>query len=191
MLQDLVISKCRVKLLQAFLGQPNEIFYIRQLVRRIGEEINAVRRELDHLETAGIVKKENRGNRIYYWVDRNYPLYGDLLALISKTVGLGETIIKNKNKIGRIKIAMLSGRFARGLPTKEGTVDLLIVGDILIPELGKIIRNEETKVGKEINYTVMNKEEFEFRKKRRDPFLLGILTDSRIMLIGDELDLVG
>ncbi|PJC28374.1 hypothetical protein CO054_00485 [Candidatus Shapirobacteria bacterium CG_4_9_14_0_2_um_filter_39_11] len=191
MLQDLVISKCRVKLLQTFLGQPNEIFYIRQLVRRIGEEINAVRRELDHLETAGIVKKENRGNRIYYWVDRNYPLYGDLLALISKTVGLGETIIKNKNKIGRIKIAMLSGRFARGLPTKEGTVDLLIVGDILIPELGKIIRNEETKVGKEINYTVMNKEEFEFRKKRRDPFLLGILTDSRIMLIGDELDLVG
>mgnify|MGYP001566575284 CR=1 FL=1 len=191
MLQDLVISKCRVKLLQAFLGQPNEIFYIRQLVRRIGEEINAVRRELDHLETAGIVKKENRGNRIYYWVDRNYPLYGDLLALISKTVGLGEIIIKNKNKIGRIKIAMLSGRFARGLPTKEGTVDLLIVGDILIPELGKIIRNEETKVGREINYTVMNKEEFEFRKKRRDPFLLGILTDSRIMLIGDELDLVG
>lgn len=191
MLQDLVISKCRVKLLQAFLGQPNEIFYIRQLVRRIGEEINAVRRELDHLETAGIVKKENRGNRIYYWVDRNYPLYGDLLALISKTVGLGEIIIKNKNKIGRIKIAMLSGRFARGLPTKEGAVDLLIVGDILIPELGKIIRNEETKVGKEINYTVMNKEEFEFRKKRRDPFLLGILTDSRIMLIGDELDLVG
>lgn len=191
MLQDLVVSKCRVKLLQTFLGQPNEIFYIRQLVRRIGEEINAVRRELNHLETAGIVKKENRGNRIYYWVDRNYPLYGDLLALISKTVGLGETIIKNKNKIGRIKIAMLSGRFARGLPTKEGAVDLLIVGDILIPELGKIIRNEETKVGKEINYTVMNKEEFEFRKKRRDPFLLGILTDSRIMLIGDELDLVG
>lgn len=191
MLQDLVISKCRVKLLQTFLGQPNEIFYIRQLVRRTGEEINAVRRELDHLETAGIVKKENRGNRIYYWVDRNYPLYGDLLALISKTVGLGEIIIKNKNKIGRIKIAMLSGRFARGLPTKEGAVDLLIVGDILIPELGKIIRNEETKVGREINYTVMNKEEFEFRKKRRDPFLLGILTDSRIMLIGDELDLVG
>lgn len=191
MLQDLVVSKCRVKLLQTFLGQPNEIFYIRQLVRRTGEEINAIRRELDHLEMAGIVKKENRGNRIYYWVDRNYPLYGDLLALISKTVGLGETIIKNKNKIGRIKIAMLSGRFARGLPTKEGTVDLLIVGDILIPELGKIIRNEETKVGKEINYTVMNKEEFEFRKKRRDPFLLGILTDSRIMLIGDELDLVG
>jgi len=191
MLQDLVVSKCRVKLLQTFFGQPNEIFYIRQLVRRIGEEINAVRRELDRLETAGIVKKENRGNRIYYWVDRNYPLYGDLLALISKTVGLGEIIIKNKNKIGRIKIAMLSGRFARGLPTKEGAVDLLIVGDILIPELGKIIRNEETKAGKEINYTVMNKEEFEFRKKRRDPFLLGILTDSRIMLIGDELDLVG
>lgn len=191
MLQDLVVSKCRVKLLQTFLSQPNEIFYIRQLVRRTGEEINAVRRELDHLEKAGMVKKENRGNRIYYWVDRNYPLYGDLLALVSKMVGLGEVIIKNKNKIGRVRLVMLSGRFARGLPTKEGGVDLLIIGDVLMPELGKIIRNEETRMGREINYTVMNKQEFEFRKKRRDPFLLGILTDSRIMLIGDEIDLVG
>lgn len=191
MLQDLVVSKCRVKLLQTFLSQPNEIFYIRQLVRRTGEEINAVRRELDHLEKAGMVKKENRGNRIYYWFDRNYPLYGDLLALVSKMVGLGEVIIKNKNKIGRVRLVMLSGRFARGLPTKEGGVDLLIIGDVLMPELGKIIRNEETRMGREINYTVMNKQEFEFRKKRRDPFLLGILTDSRIMLVGDEIDLVG
>lgn len=191
MLQDLVISKCRVKLLQTFLSQPNEIFYIRELVRRTGEEINAVRRELDHLEKAGIAKKENRGNRIYYWVDRNYAGYGDLLALVTKTVGLGEAIIKNKNKIGRVWLTMISGRFARGLPTKEGAVDLLIVGDVLIPELGKVIRNEETRIGKEINYTVMTKQEFEFRKKRRDPFLLGILTDLRIMLIGDELDLVG
>jgi len=191
MLQDLIISRCRVKLLQIFLGQPNEIFYIRQLVRMTSEEINALRRELKHLEKAGMIKKENRGNRIYYWFDRNYPLYGDLLALVSKFVGLGGAIIKNRNRIGRVKLAMLSGRFARGLPTIQGAVDLLIVGEILMPELVKIVRNEETKIGREINYTVMTKEEFGFRKKRRDPFLLGILQGSRIMLIGDEEDLVG
>lgn len=190
MLEDLIISKCRVKLLQNFFAQPNELFYIRQLVRKTGEEINAVRRELSHLEKAGLLKKEGRGNRLYYWVETNYPLYGDLVALFAKTVGLGAEIIENKNKIGRVKLAMLSGRFARGLPTKEGGVDLLLVGEISIPELSKIIRAQEAKIGKEINYTVMTKQELEFRKKRHDPFLLGIITDSRIMLVGDEMDLL-
>ena len=190
MLQDIIISKCRVKLLQVFFSQPQEIFYIRQLVRLTGEEINAVRRELQHLEKVGLAKKENRGNRIYYWMDKDHPLYGDLMSLVSKTVGLGETIIKNRAKLGKIRLAMLSGRFARNLPTKEGGVDLLVVGDIQLPELAKIIRPEETKLGREINYTVMSRQEFDFRKKRHDPFLQGILADSRIMLIGDEMDLV-
>lgn len=190
MLQDIIISKCRVKLLQVFFNQPQEIFYIRQLVRLTGEEINAVRRELQHLEKIGLAKKENRGNRIYYWMDKNHSLYGDLMSMVSKTVGLGETIIKNRNKFGKIRLAMLSGRFARNLPTKEGGVDLLVVGDMQLPELAKIIRPEETKLGREINYTAMSRQEFDFRKKRHDPFLQGILSDSRIMLIGDEMDLV-
>lgn len=190
-LQDLIISTCRLKLLQTFFNQPKEIFYVRQLVRQTGQEINAVRRELEHMEKAGMVKKENRGNRIYYWFDRNYPLYHDLLSLLVKTGGLGGAILKNKNKIGHLRLAMLSGRYARGLPTKEGLVDLLLVGEIFIPELQKVIHDEELRLGREINYTVMTKEEFDFRKKRRDPFLQGILLDSRIMLIGDELDLVG
>ena len=190
MLGDLIISKCRVKILQVFFAQPNEIFYIRQLTRLTGEEINAVRRELAYLEKIGLVKKESRGNRIYYWLEKSHPLFGDLLSLTSKTVGFGGAIVKNKNKIGKVYLAMLSGRFARGLPTKQGAVDLLVVGDINLQVLANIVREEEQKIGREINYTVMTKEELAFRKKRHDPFLLGILTDARVMLIGDEMNLV-
>jgi len=189
-LGDLIVSKCRVKVLQAFFTQPNEIFYIRQLTRLTGEEINAVRRELAYLEKISLVKKESRGNRIYYWLEKNHPLFGDLLSLTSKTVSLGGAIVKNKNKIGKVYLAMLSGRFARGLPTKQGAVDLLVVGDINLQVLANIIREEEQKIGREINYTVMTREELAFRKKRHDPFLLGILTDARVMLIGDEMNLV-
>lgn len=190
MLRDLMVSKVRVKLLQTFLDQPDEIFYVRQLVRKTGEEINAVRRELQRMERAGMVKKESRGNRLYYWFNRHDSLYGDLLSLIAKTVGLGGQIIKNKSKLGKIKFAMFSGRFARRLPTKEGGVDLLLVGEITMPVLAKIVQAEEKRLEREVNYTVMTKAEFEFRKKRRDPFLLGILASSRIMLIGDEEDMV-
>ena len=86
---------------------------------------------------------------------------------------------------------MFSGRFVRRKDRKrEDDVDIFVVGDIVLPELAAIIRKEESKRGKEINYTVMSREEFDFRKRRRDPFLLGILADSRVMIIGDEADLV-
>ena len=189
MLQDLMVSKVRVKLLQTLLSQPKEMFYIRQLVRLISEEINAVRRELQRMEKRGMVKKENRGNRIYYWFNKDYPLYQDLLSLVSKTVGLGGEIVKRKGKLGNIRFAMLSGRMARGLSTKENGVDLLVVGDVDIQKLSKIVRETENKLGQEVNYSVMKKEEFDFRRRRRDPFLLGILSASKVMLIGDEEDL--
>lgn len=190
MLKDIMVSKVRVKLLQTFLYQPDEIFYVRQLVRKVGEEINAVRRELSRMEKASMVKKEPRGNRLYYYFNRDYSLYEDLLSMVHKTVGLGKEIIKNKSKLGRVKLAMFSGRFARRLPTEEGGVDLLIVGDINMQTLAKLVRTEEAKLEREINYTAMTRDEFNFRKKRRDPFLQNILLGSRIMIIGDQEDLV-
>lgn len=185
-LKDLMVSKVRVKLLQTFLTQPKEIFYVRQLVRQTGEEINAVRRELEHMESAGMVKKENRGNRLYYWFREDYPLYGDLLSLVAKTKGLGGRLVKYKNKLGKVKYAMLSGRFVRHLSPRENNVDLLLIGEINLPELSRLVRDQEKDFGREINYTVMTRDEFLFRKKRRDPFLLNILSGSRVMVIGDE-----
>ncbi len=190
MLKDLMVSKVRVKLLQTFLYQPDEIFYVRQLVRKINEEINAVRRELARMEKAGMAKKESRGNRLYYFFNREYPLYEELLTMVNKTTGLGKEIIKNKSKLGRIKLVMFSGRFARRLPIEEGGVDLLIVGEIDMQTLVKLVRVEEAKLNREINYTVMTKDEFNFRKKRRDPFLQSILLGSRVMIIGDQENLV-
>ena len=86
---------------------------------------------------------------------------------------------------------MFSGKFARKKDRKrEDSVDILVVGEASLPELTAIIRKEESKRGKEINYTVMSREELEFRKKRRDPFLQEILAGSRVMIIGDEEALV-
>jgi hypothetical protein len=111
--------------------------------------------------------------------------------MVSKTTGLGKSIIENKNKIGKISSIMFSGKFVREKNRKrDEDVDILVVGDIVLPELASIIRVEESKRNREINYTVMSRDEFNFRKKRRDPFLLGILSESRIMVVGDEEDLV-
>lgn len=192
LLEHLIISRVRVKMLALFLSHPGAIFHVREIVRRVGEEINAVRRELAHMEKCGMVVKEQRANRLFYGFRKEYPLYFELMELVGKTTGLGWDILKNKNKLGKIKFAMLSGRFLRGLPHKGGTdVDLLVVGTVVLPELAALVKNEEVRRERELNYTVMTEEEFAFRKRRRDPFILEILGRSRVMLMGDEEELVG
>lgn len=190
-LSDIITSKVRVKILDLFFSNVGEMYHVRGIVREIGEEINAVRRELDNLEKNGILKKEPRGNRVYYWVRGDYPLFGDLVAIVAKSSGLGRAVIDNRNKIGKVAYVMFSGTFARGKTRKrDDEVDILVVGEIVLPELATLIRAQESKIGREINYTVMSREEFEFRKKRRDPFLQGILLGSRTMIVGDEEELI-
>ncbi|MBI2617314.1 hypothetical protein HYW55_04225 [Candidatus Gottesmanbacteria bacterium] len=190
MLKDLIVSRVRVKILQLFFLSPGKIFHVREIVRRTSEEINAVRRELAHLEKIGLMSKEHRANRLFYALRKDYPLYFDLLELIVKSSGMGGEIIKNKVRLGKVKFAMVAGSFARVSTKGTNSVDLLVVGKIVLPELSQIVKEEEVRREREINYTVMSEEEFEFRKKRRDPFVLEILRGSRIMVIGDEEELV-
>jgi len=189
MLKDLIISRVRVKILTLFLSHPNKIYHVRDIVRQVSEEINAVRRELLHMEKSGMVSKEHRANRLYYSFRTDYPLYFELQGLIAKTTGLGEAVMKNKNKLGKIKFFMFTGQFIRQTIRKSENVDILVVGNIVIPELAKIIKEEEARRGTEINYTVMSEEEFNFRKRRRDPFISEILLKGRTMILGDEEEL--
>ena len=186
MLSDLITSKSRVNLLNVFLVAPSEMYHVRGLVRRTNDEINAVRRELSFLEKKGILIREPRANRVYYSLSKTYPFYFDLLNLGIKTIGLGAEVLKNRAKLGKIKYAMFSGRFVRRTKKDADTIDFLVVGTVVLPELALLVKNEEKRLGTEINYTVMSEDEFSFRKKRSDPFIFSILTGSRCMLIGDE-----
>lgn len=186
MLSDFITSKSRIKLITVFLTYPYEMFHVRELVRRTHDEINAVRRELAFLEKNGVLEKEKRANRVYYFLSKTYPFYFDLIRLSGKLTGLGADILKNRSKLGKIKYAMFSGRFIKGMKKDPEDVDFIVVGEVVIPELALLVRNEEARRGVEINYTVMTEEEFDFRKSRHDPFLEKILTGSRVMLLGDE-----
>ncbi|SRR5258708_2633447 len=186
MLADFITSKSRIKLLDVFLTSPFEMFHVRDLVRKTGDEINAVRRELAFLEKKGILEREPRANRVYYSLSKDYPFYNEFLRIAAKTNGLGGEIMRNRVKLGKIKYAMFSGKFIKRTKKSPEEVDFLVVGTVVLPELALLIRNEEARLSTEINYTVMTEDEFAFRKSRRDPFIYGILTGSRIMLIGDE-----
>lgn len=188
-LQDFVVSKVRAKLLKVLLAIPGEMYYVRQLTRLIGEEINAVRRELIRMTERGMIKTEPRGNRIYYYFRPDYLFYEELLRLTVKTTGLGGAIIKTRAKLGKLKLVMFSGKFVHRQERQQDEVDVLVVGTVVLPELAKLIRAEEAVRKTEINYTAMLPEEFGFRKSRRDPFIMTIINQSRVVIIGNEQEL--
>lgn len=172
--------------MELFFSDPSEMYYVREITRKTKEEINAVRRELDRMLGYGLLKSEQRGNRLYYYLNTSYAFFAELQQMIAKTVGLGKKIRKNRRKLGDVEFVMFSGKFVRGGKPHQDEVDVLVIGDIVLPELQLLIKEEQEKIGREINYAVFSAEEFSFRKTRRDPFIMEILYNSRVMIIGGD-----
>ncbi|OGE15959.1 hypothetical protein A3F00_04915 [Candidatus Daviesbacteria bacterium RIFCSPHIGHO2_12_FULL_37_11] len=190
MMEELFVSRVRVKLLQLFLSTPSELIHVREIVRRVGEEINAVRRELGRMEKYGMVSSEWRANRRFYKFKKEYIFYKELLGFVAKTAGLGGNIVKNRQRLGKVKFAFLSVRFLQAVAAGSDDVDLLIVGQIILPELQAVIADEQAKRETEINYSFMDEAEFQFRVRRRDPFILRVLVQPKVVLIGNEGELL-
>lgn len=185
-----MISKVRVKMMVLFYTKQNEMYYVREITREIKEEINAVRRELDRMLSAGMLKSEQRGNRLYYSLNSKYLFFQEIQQMIAKSTGIGEKIRKARRKLGNVTFVMFSARFVKGLPPRQSELDLLVVGDIVLPELEQLVKQEEKSLDREINYALFSDEEFEFRKTRRDPFIMDVLYGSRVMIIGSEEEFV-
>lgn len=187
-LQDFMISRTRVKLMELFFTNSTELYYVREITRLIKEEINAVRRELDKMHSYGLLKSEQRGNRIYYYLNTRYPFFGELQQMVAKTTRLGAQIRKNRRRLGTVEFVMFSGKFVEGSQPRQDEVDVLVIGDIVLPELQALIKEHQQLIGREINYGVFTSEEFAFRKTRRDPFVMEILYSTRVMIIGSDVE---
>lgn len=190
MLQHIIPSKTRRKILELFFHHPVENYYLRKIVREIDEEVNAVKRELDILENGKVLTKERRLNKVFYFLNKSYVYYDEFNRIFAKTTSLAMMIYKSLSKLGKIKYIALSTKFSKNLTIKEDEIYLLLVGVVVVPEMAEIITEAEKVFGKEINYSVMDEEEFTFRKKNNDPFIWRFLKQPKIMLVGAEEDLL-
>lgn len=190
MLEHIIPSKTRISILELFFHHPNEIFYLRMVVREINKEVNAVKRELDILEAEKVLLKERRLNKVFYSINKNYVFYDEFVRIFTKTAPLAKLIQKNSSKLGKVKYIGLSTKFSKQIPIKEDEIYLLLVGVIVVPEIASIISEMEKVFGREINYTVMTEDEFIFRKKNNDPFIWRFIRQPKVMLAGSEDDLL-
>lgn len=185
MLERLIPSKTRVKLLTLFLMNPGREMYLREVQRLTGENLNAVRRELANLEEFGLLTSTRKGNAHYYMVDHTFPLYEELTAIILKTEGVAKVIAERLDGIGAIDQMFIYGSFARGEAGAESDIDLFIVGQVDEGRLIVAVQETEEALGREINYALFTPEEMEERIARDDPFVTHVLKGPKVVLIGD------
>jgi hypothetical protein len=189
-IEQLFGSKTRVKLLQLFYSNPNRSFYVREITRKIDEQINSVRRELANLLSIGIISSEETGHRLYYEVNQKYEFYDPLTAIfggkkkaVSKNVKAANDETADLKAIGNVEMALLSGQFTRD---ESAGVDLLIVGDVNHTQLQKYVTELEQKEGKEIRYVAMDVKEFEYRRQVKDRFINTVLAAKKQVLVDKQ-----
>jgi hypothetical protein len=184
-LEKLFISKVRIKVLKYFIMRPDQPIHLRAAVREFNEEINAVRRELERLESVKILLSEKKGNRKYFVANREHPYFEELMPIFHKAYGLGGEIVLQENRLGKVEFAFLTNAYTKNVRQGLYVVDLMMIGDVSMEELSDIVDKIEKKEGREIHYTVLKSGEFALRKKRKDPFVMEMLIQPKIMLIGD------
>ncbi|PKL65300.1 MAG: hypothetical protein CVV32_04750 [Methanomicrobiales archaeon HGW-Methanomicrobiales-3] len=183
MLEALISSKTRVKLLTLFLLNPGSEFYIREIVRTTSENINAVRRELANLESFGLIAGQKKGNQQYYSVNTGHFLYTDLQKIVLKTEGIPK-ILKESLAGEEITCMFIYGSFAKGTAGAKSDIDLFIVGDVDEDRLIPAIHACEQATGREINYTLMTAAELRTRRKNKDPFVKNVMQEEKIQISG-------
>lgn len=159
MLESLVTSKTRIKLLLKFFLNQDTQAYLRGLAEEFGESTNAVRVELNRLTEAGFLTTRDDGRVKLYQANPKHPLFPELHSLVKKYLGIDQVIDRVLSKLGAVKLAFITGDYAEG--RDSGIIDLTIVGNINRNYLNELIEKTERMIQRKIRVLVLNEEEFE------------------------------
>jgi len=194
MIEQLFGSKTRVKLLYLFYSNPNRSFYVREITRKIDEQINSVRRELANLLNIGIITSDNTNNRLYYEVNQKFEHYDSLIAMFGMAGDRQKISVKTTKpatqepsdddldlkSLGNVDLALFTGQFTRDESTG---IDFLVVGNVNQNKLHKFVTELEVKEGKDIRYTVFSVEDYRYREQINDRFIDLLKTAKKQVLV--------
>jgi Fe2+ or Zn2+ uptake regulation protein len=216
MIEQLFGSKTRVKLLHLFFSNPNRSFYVREITRKIDEQINSVRRELSNLLSIGIVKSNAAdNNRLYYEVDQEYEYYQALAMMFGGLKIAPEVEATDDKTTGKAKKAKgdvekqpviadvvaehplakdirTTGHIELAILTGQFTrddmsgIDLLIVGDTNQSKIENFIDELEKVEKKELRYTVMPLDTYKYRIQINDRFIGNVLSSKKQVIINRQ-----
>ena len=180
-LKALFSSQTRVKLLSTFLLHPEQEYFIRELTRLLGEQINSIRRELENLRRIGLVKARHKNRKKYYKIDAYFPLYADLRNIFAKEIQAESPVVANLKKLANVDLVLLAGMFTG----TESKVDLLIVGTVKKEILEALLLQDASL--KNVKYSIFSEADFLYRLSLKDRFILEILNDPRNLIVFNSM----
>lgn len=179
-------NQYRRKVLGLLLMRPDQQIHLRELARVIGAAPGTLKKELDALCEAGLLRAERVGNQVRFCANTAHPVFPELQALIRKTIGLADALRLSLAPLaGRIDAAFVFGSMASGTESAGSDIDLMVVGDAGFAEIVDATYAAQATLGREINPKVMSASEWQAKKAERNAFLQDVLNKPRIMLIGD------
>ncbi|MEN9511477.1 MAG: hypothetical protein RLZZ370_1296 [Bacteroidota bacterium] len=173
MIDTLISSKTRVKLLLKFFLNSANKAYLRNLEAEFGESTNAIRLELNRFEKAGMLKSSSEGNKKVFSANTSHPLFGDIRSIVLKYVGIDQIVEYVIKHLGEVEQVFVVGDYARGLDA--GIIDLVMVGRINQSFLLELVAKVEQKIERRIRYIIFEPETFDIEKirsKQAEPLLL-------------------
>ncbi len=188
MLASLLFGDYRQKVLALLLLHPERRYHVREIARLTGTTAGTLHKELARLAQAGVLVRQEVGNQVHYGANRECPVFQELAGLLRKTAGLADVL--RDALVGlreRIALALVFGSVARGEEGPRSDVDVLLVGEIGFAEAVAALHEAQARIGREINPVLFSPTEF--REKARDTFLMEVLHNEKLFLMGDEHDL--
>lgn len=177
-------SHARRRLLAYFFTNPNARHHLRDLAERLDVDPANLSKELRRLEREGLFLSEISGRQKYFRLNRDYALFDEVRSIVSKTIGAVPLLSQSLRRIEGIEEAYLHGSFARNQQDAASDMDVLLIGSPKGNALAEAMQKLERRLGREINYTVLTRKEFESRRGRKDAFLANVWHNKRIPLIG-------
>jgi len=183
------LTRNRAELMRLFFTNPDQSFYMQEIGRILGKKPGNFQRVINNMEKEGVLVSERKANARYFKANKEYALYEEMKNIVFKTVGVTGSIKDVLRKIGGIDHAFIYGSYAKANENYLSDIDLIVVGKCDEDQLIKDFDNLEELLKRDINYKLYTFSDFKKEITRKEPFLLNILHDRKIMLIGDENDL--
>jgi predicted nucleotidyltransferase len=191
MMESLYIAKSKIRqdLLALFFTNPSKKYYLREIQRILGYSAGSIRRELLRFQRDNLFNTQREGNLLYYALNMDHPLFKELKAIVAKTVGIEGSLRNALSSVEKIKMAFIYGSFAAKREKGTSDIDLMIIGNPDTSQLNEKIVTLEKRLNREINPTVYSLTEYKAKKKAKSGFIMDLLKNPKIMVIGEEDDL--
>jgi predicted nucleotidyltransferase len=185
-LDKLISSSARVKVLRLLLLNEEKRYYQREIAELAGLPVRAVQREGARLTEIGLLRRIEDGNRVYFQANPACPIFPELKRILLKTVALELLLSEPLARGGQIDAAFIYGSYAAGRETATSDVDLFVIGSISSRQLSVALRPVQTEVQREFSYHLVSPEEFRERLSRNDGFLRNVIEGPKVFVIGNE-----